>query len=77
LSDDKLIKGIIDAVTQNVAYVDAVSQLVEGERATVEATVRDFVGMLTPMIQTLDELEQSEEVMVVVRARLAEKLRGR
>ena len=73
---EKHNKGIADAVKQDDTYVSAVASLPEGDRASVEAAVDGFAELLGPMVATLDALEGSEEVMALVRARLAEKLRG-
>jgi len=73
---DEHAKGIVDAVKQNDAYVGAIADLSDDERQTVEASVQGFAEMLAPIIGALDELEQSEDVMAAVRARLSEKLRG-
>lgn len=73
---EKHSKGIADAVKLDDAYALAVASLSEADRASVEATVEGFADLLAPMVKTLDELEKSDEVMALVRARLAEKLRG-
>ena len=75
--DEKHVKGILDAVEQSDVYVDAISAVPDDEKANVKATVEGFANMLAPVIEALEQLEQSEEVAQAVRARLAEKLRGR
>ena len=76
MSKSKHAQGIVDSVKQSEAYVIAVADLPEADRLSVEASVEGFAEMLAPIIGAPDELEQSEEVMAAVRARLSEKLRG-
>ena len=76
MSESKHAKGIVDSVKQSDTYAGAIADLTEDERLSVEASVEGFAEMLAPIIGALDELEQSEEVMAAVRARLSEKLRG-
>lgn len=73
---EKRAKDIAEAVRSNDTFAAASSGLSDADRASVEATVDGIAAILAPVVETLDRLEQSEEVMAAVRARLAEKLRG-
>lgn len=75
MSDDARVKGIVDAVKQDDTYSQVVAELSESDRVGVEATVQGVAAILGPLIETLSGLEQSDEVMALVRARLAEKMR--
>lgn len=74
---EKHVKDILSAVEQSDVYTDAIAAVPDDEKANVKATVVGFATMLGPVIEALEKLEQSEEVAQAVRARLAEKLRGR
>lgn len=73
---DKHVKGIVDAVEQSEIYSEAMKSVPEGEKAHVKTTVEGFAKLLGPMVEAVEQLEASEEVVKAVRARLAEKLRG-
>ena len=73
---EKHVKDIVATVEQNEVYVEAMKGVSEGERANVKATLEGFAKLLSPMVEAVEQLEASEEVIQAVRARLAEKLRG-
>ncbi len=74
---EKYAKGIVETVEQNEVYVETMKAIPDKEKANVKATLDGFAKLLSPMVEALEQLETSEEVAKEVRARLAEKLRGR
>lgn len=77
MMSDKHTKDIVDAVEQNEVYLKTVSAISDDEKENVKATLEGFAKLLSPVVQALDELENSDEIAQAVRARLAEKLGGR
>ncbi len=74
---EKHVKSIVETVEQNEVYTETMKAIPDKEKANVKATLDDFAKLLSPMVEALEQLEASEEIAHEVRARLAEKLRGR
>jgi hypothetical protein len=70
-------KDIVSTVEQDETYVKALKELSEEQRKDVEATVASFARILGPMVENLEKLESSDELVKAVQQRLAEKLRDR
>lgn len=73
---DETTKGIVEAVEQSDVYAEAMSVVSDAEKPNVQATLEGFAKLLSPMVDAVEQLERSPEVLEAVRARLAEKLRG-
>jgi len=74
---EKHAKDIVNAVEQTDVYIKALEAASEKEKTNVKATLEDFAKLLSPIVETVEMLETSEEVIKAVRERLAEKLGGR
>lgn len=75
MMSEKHTKGIVNAVEQSDVYAAALAAIPDAEKANVKATVEGFAELVSPIIDALEQLEQSEEIAQAVRERLAEKLR--